>query len=119
MRKFILLASILSVVLMQQANAGDEKRIKPSDVNIRNYEDYVSQVREDLPVGTPIRQVKQYLSDRGLEYGYADVEGCIKFMIKKVDSAFFVFKTDLQIKIFVTDENGVSEVKSKLIETAF
>ncbi|MDZ7925479.1 MAG: hypothetical protein U5M23_15845 [Marinagarivorans sp.] len=104
MNKIILLVSILSVVLMQQANAGDEKRIKPSDVNIRNYEDFVSQVREDLPVGTSVQQVKNYLSNRDLEYGYADVEGCIKFMIKKVDSAFFVFKTDLQVKIFVTDE---------------
>lgn len=118
MKKIILLVSILSVTFMQ-VNASDEKRIKPSDVDIRNYEEFVTQVREDLPAGTTIQQVKKYLSGRGVEYGHADVEGCIKFMIKKIDSAFFIFKTDLQVKIFVTEDNGVSEVKSKLIETAF
>lgn len=97
----------------------EEKRIDVSEVNIRNYEQFVAQLEHDLPAGTSIQDVKEYLSDKSIKYGHATVEGCIKFMIKKVDSSFFVFKTDLQVKIFLSEESGVSEIKSNLIETAF
>jgi hypothetical protein len=119
MKIILLIFSIFSVVAMA-ISANEEKRINVSDVDIRNYEKFVNQIKNDLPVGTPIQQVKKYLSTRGI--GYSDVvndEGNIKFMIKKIYSAFFIFKTDLQVKIFVTDGEGVSEVKSSLIETAF
>jgi len=118
MKIILLVLSILSVVAMP-ISANEEKRIDASDVNIRNYEKFVEQVENDLPVGTSIQRVKDYLSEEGVKYGHATVEGCIKFMIKKVDSSFFFFKTDLQIKIFVSEDSGVSEIKSRLIETAF
>ena len=119
MKKIILLISILSVISMQ-SSASDEKRIKPSDVNIRNYENFISQMRQDLPIGTPIQKVKEYLSVRGIECSdVVDNDEYIVFIIRKIYSAFFIFKTDLEVRIFVTDDNGVSEVRSKLIETAF
>lgn len=119
MKKFILFILICGVTLMQ-ADADEERMIKPPDVNIRNYEEFVSQLSKDLPVGTSMQQVTEYLSARGIRYSnIVDDEGCIKFMIKKIYSAFFVFKTDLQVRIFLTDDEGVSEIKSKFIETAF
>jgi hypothetical protein len=118
MKIILLVLSIFSVVVMP-ISANEEKRINVSDVNIRNYEKFIEQIKNDLPAGTSIQQVKDYLSEKGVEYGHATVEGCIKFMIKKVDSSFFFFKTDLQIKVFASEESGVSEIKSSLIETAF
>lgn len=44
---------------------------------------------------------------RGLEYGYADVEGCIKFMIKKVDSVIFFFKPNFSGNMELVFMRGV------------
>lgn len=119
MKNIILLISILSVNAMQ-ANAGQEKYITPLDVNIRNYQVFVDQLKKDLPIGTSMQQVMKYLSVRNIQYSNVlDDEGCVKVMIKKVDSSLFFFKTDLQIKIFASGDGRVSEIESTLVETAF
>ena len=116
---FLLLYIIVSMVAIP-VNADDgQKRMEPHQVNIRNYEQYVEQLKHDLPVGTSFKVVEKYLLDYGIEYGYASSEGCLQFMIKKIYSAFFIFVTDLQIKIYVSEETGVSDIKSRLIQTAF
>lgn len=120
MNKFWLLICCISSVAAIPVNADEgQKRIEPHQVNIRNYERYIVQIKNDLPVGTPYKDVEKYLSDKGLEYGHAASEGCLQFMINRIYSAFFIFKTDLQIKIYVSEENGVTDIKSRLIETAF
>ena len=121
MKNIFILFFIFSVVTMP-TSANDKElqpRIEVDQVTIHNYEQFVSQIKHDLPMGTSLQDVKTYLSDNKIEYGYASQEACIKFMLKKIYSSFFIFNTSLQVKIFVTEEAGVSEIKSELIETAF
>lgn len=107
----------VSVVFMQQANAITEKRIKPSKVNLRNYETFVSQIREDLPVGTSIEQVEEYLSSRGISYGVSEDEGLIKFTVQNIASFLLIVTTGLQVKIYVTDESDVSKITGETYQT--
>lgn len=116
---WLVICCITSVVAIPVNAIEKQKRIEPHQVNIRNYEQFVAQVKHALPVGTPYKDVEKYLSDKGLEYGYAPSEGCLQFMINRIYSAFFIFKTDLQIKIYVSEENGVTDIKARLVETAF
>ena len=119
MKKLTFTLMILGVITLSACANNDNKRIKPSKVNMRNYEVFVSQIRKDLPVGTPIQKVKEYLSAR--QIGYSDVideEDCFKFMLRRISSFFFIFNTDLQVRIYFTNNLEVSEVKSRLIETA-
>lgn len=121
MKKILLVLCFISgmgIALPMNADDGQE-RIEPDQVNIRNYEQFIAQIEHDLPVGTSFKDVEKYLLDNGIEYGYASSEGCLQFLIKKIYSAFFVFITDLQIKIYVSEEAGVTDIKSRLIETAF
>lgn len=120
MSKGWLIMCIVSGVVAISVSADDgRKRLEPDQVTIRNYEQYVAQVEYDLPVGTAFKDVEKYLSDNGIEYGYAPTEGCLKFMIKKIYSAFFIFITDLQIRIYISEEAGVTSIKSRLVNTAF
>lgn len=96
----------------------DSERIHPSEVDIDNYERFVEQVTNDLPAGTRQDAVEAYLSAMGVEYGHNVPDGCLQFMLKRIYSALFVFNTDLQVRIYVTEEHGVSRVESSLIETA-
>ncbi len=109
---------ILSAMIMTIGANGEQKRIAIDDVNIRNYEQFIEQLKIDLPEGTSFESVKSYLALHKIKYGYASAESCIKFMRKKVRSSFFIFNTDLQVKIFVSEGAGVKEVKYELIETA-
>lgn len=118
MKKYIvLLLMFVSVVLMQQASAITEKRIKPSKVNLRNYETFVSQIREDLPVGTSIEEVEEYLSNRGISYGVSETEGLIKFTVQNIASFLFIVTTSLQVKIYVTYESDVSKITGETYQT--
>ena len=120
MKNILLILYLIFSVVAIPVNANDEQaRIEAKQVNIRNYEQFVAQLERDLPVGTSLQDVEAYLSKNKINYGYASQEGCVKFMLKKIYSAFFVFNTDLQVKIFLSEETGVSEIKSDLIETAF
>ncbi len=120
MKNSLLMLYLIFSVVAIPVNANDEpERIEATQVNIGNYEQFIAQLERDLPVGTSLPDVKAYLSDSKIKYGYASQEGCVKFMLKKIYSAFFIFNTDLQVKIFISEETGVSEIKSDLIETAF
>jgi hypothetical protein len=110
---------ILSLIVMPVSADDKEKRIEASEVNIRNYEQFVGQLKSDLPAGTSLQDVKTYLSNHNISYGHVPQKGYIQFMLKKIYSAFFIFNTDLHVEIFVSEENGVSEIKSELIETGF
>lgn len=117
---WLMICCFSSVLVTIPVNAAEgQKRIEPPQVNIRNYEQFIAQLKDDLPPGTSFRDVEKYLSNNKLDYGYASSEGCLQFMINRIYSAFFIFKTDLQVKIYVTEETGVTEIKSRLIETAF
>lgn len=117
---WLMICCISSVLVAAPVNANEgHKRIEPHQVNIRNYEQFVVQLENDLPLGTSFRDVEKYLLKNGLDYGYAPSEGCLQFMLNRIFSAFFIFKTDLQVKIYVSEETGVTEIKSRLIETAF
>ncbi len=123
MKNILLMLSLVLCVVVSismNVNANDRKeRIEPDQVNMRNYEQFIAQIEHDLPVGTSFKDVEKYLSDYEIEFSHAPSEGCFKFMVKKIYSAFFVFITDLQIKIYVSEEAGVTDIKSRLIETAF
>lgn len=120
MKNSLLMLYLIFSVVAIPVNANDEQaRIEAKQVNIRNYEQCIAQLERDLPVGTSLQDVKSYLSENQINYGYASQEGCVKFMLKKIYSALFVFNTDLQVKIFISEETGVSEIKHNLIETAF
>lgn len=67
-----------------------------------------------------MQQVKDYLSKNGIKkYGHANIDGCIQFMIKSVDRHLLIFTTDLQIRIYVSEDKGVSDIKPVLSTTAF
>lgn len=40
-------------------------------------------------------------------------------MLKRIDTTFLVFRTDLQVKIYVSEQSDVTNVNAELIETAF
>ena len=56
------------VVMVAQHSPPDTERIRPEDVNYRNYEAFVEEIRKDLPVGTPKSMVRDYLARRGLVF---------------------------------------------------
>ena len=116
----LILSFIFSVMVVMSISAEDEKkRIEAKQVNIRNYEQFIEQLKHDLPVGTSIKDVEAYLLKQKISHSYVPNEGSFYVMLKKIYSAFFIFKTDLFIEIFVSEEAGVSEIKHDLIETAF
>lgn len=99
-------------------NASQKDKIEASAVNIRNYEKFLAQLEQDLPVGMSLNDVKQYLDENKI--GYSDVphEQCVYIMLKKIHRSFFVFATDLWIRVYFSEE-GVSEINFELIDTAF
>lgn len=115
--KFMIFIMLFLGGLSMNTN-GKEKSILASKVNIKNYEKFIEQLESDLPIGTTITEVKKQLEARGLEYSEAHSEAAFYIMIKKIRSRFLIFNTDLWIRIYFLD-NHVSEVKSKLVRTAF
>ena len=120
MKNSLLMLYLIFSVVAIPVNANDEKaRIEAKHVNIRNYEQFIAQLGQDLPVGTSLQDVKAYLSENKISYSDVPHEGCLYVMLKKIDRSFFIFTTDLWLRIYVSEKECLSEIKSKLINTAF
>ena len=120
MSKIWLMICCVTCVVAIPVNAIEkQKRIEPHQVNIRNYEQFIVQIKDDLPLGTSHKGVKSYLSDNNIAYSDVPHEGCFYIMLKKIYSEFFIFTTDLWIRIYVNEKNGLTEIKWDLIRTAF
>ena len=109
---------IMSIFILSVSANEEQMRIEAHQVNIDNYEQFVEQIKRELPVGTPIQNVKAYLAENKIKYGYSPQVDYLQFMIKKIRSSFFIFNTDLQLKIYFNEKTGVTEIKSRLVRTA-
>lgn len=104
------------------------ERIRPEDVNYRNYETFVEEIRSDLPVGTPKAEVQSYLASRGIGFSAGwdedfrvkppSVEHYVVFLIRRIRNAFIFGYTDLRVSIYLSEDGRVSRIVSKTIETA-
>ncbi|PCK04758.1 MAG: hypothetical protein COA42_18890 [Alteromonadaceae bacterium] len=114
--KFVIFILFFLSGLSMNTNGKEEKTIEVSKVNIHNYEQFVEQFEAKLPIGTPMADVRKHLKDLDIEYGEAHSEAAFYIMIKKIHSRFFIFTTDLAIRVYFSDDH-VSEIKSRLVRT--
>lgn len=122
----LVMASLTLMTAMDSTSASE--RIRPEDVNYRNYEVFVDEIRSDLPAGTPKDEVQSYLLDRGIGFGNAKdedvrvspprVEHYIVFLIRGIRKMFIFGHTDLQVRIYLSEEGRVSRIEPIIIRTA-
>lgn len=132
----LILCAVLGVTAMSLNACAGQTRIKPSRVTIKNHEQFMAQFKRDLPVGTPAQDVMTYLENNEILHGYRPPGsfgamlpsffkedgydrrvGFIQGRINKISNALFVFRTDLYIKIYISEEEKVLEIKHGLSHT--
>ena len=84
--------------------------MKTDEITIDNYKEFEAQLRRDLPLGTPTREVKRYLEEREIDYGDGSSipppSGRVLYvLIPKIHRELLFFTTDLWIK-FRLDPSG-------------
>ena len=111
-------------------------RIDISDVNYRNWERFVAQLERDVPVGTPVEDLKRYLSENGIEYGHfrhpyaggkhrPPDDGWVSVGVRDIlrNPLFEVvgFSSGLQVQFYIVHEEGdvprVSRIEGTLLHT--
>ena len=118
-KQLLILLSFIFCMISASINANDaQKRITPDMVTIHNYEQFIAQLERDLPKGTPVEDIKKYLSENKIGYSDVPEEDCLYAMLKKIDSLFFIYTTDLWLRIYVSQESGLLKIKHDLIHTA-
>ena len=134
-KQLLILLSFIFCMISPSINANDaQKRITPDKVTIHNYEQFIAQLERDLPKGTPVEDIKKYLSENKIEYSYYSIEikkdladslvekdfyrkyPHFQFMLRRI-SSFFIFYSDLLVFIFFSEETGVVEIRHDLIHT--
>ena len=79
--------------------------MKPDDITIDNYKEFEAQLRRDLPLDTPIGEVKRYLDEREIGYSFGSYTNSLYVLIPEIYRELLLFTTDLQIK-FQLDPTG-------------
>ncbi len=134
-----LLASyaVVGVMAMSLGACAGQKRIKPSRVAIHNYEQFVAQFKRDFPVGTPLQEVMDYLTENQVLFGYippmslksyevsSTVEedgydhrvGYIQYMLENIYRFYLIVRTDIQVKVYVSKEEKVIDIRHRFVYT--
>ena len=79
--------------------------MKTDDITLDNYKEFEAQLRRDLPLGTPIGEVKRYLNEREIGYSFGSYTNSLYVLIPEIYRELLLFTTDLQIK-FRLDPTG-------------
>ncbi len=119
----------LAVAVLILGAMSQEDRIPYEGVKYKNHEEFVEEIREDLPVGTPEEVVLQYLRSRGIPFSHAKtrdysvepakVEHYILLAVKRIRSRFIFGYTSLRIRVFLSDERCVTRIESDLVVTSW
>ncbi len=128
---------LIGLMIMSMNACAEQKRIKPKRVTIKNHEQFMAQFKRDFPVGTPIQEVMDYLANNQIEHSYiapgslrpypvpTDVAmdgydhrvGYVGYILRKISTVFFIFRTDLQVNVYFSEEEKVIDIRHRLVGT--
>lgn len=120
MRLVLLVHLVLAAALLPLSYVA-AKDIGVPEITIDNYKEFVEQLKQKLPVGTPREKIELYLTENNFEFGYDfTYDRVIVTRIKNIRRYLLFFTTDLSIKFRLNeDKNKLTIIDAELVHTGF